>query len=105
MTNTNALTTYARQTATDNDVDYSTAVRMMGDEPGEVAREAGADVASVIEFSGTAPTDARIESLRTNASNAGDAEQVALCDAALRGDRRSAELCHRAILDSAAQED
>src|SRR6185295_14785901 len=103
MTNTNALTTYARQTATDNDVDYSTAVRMMGDEPGEVARETGVDAASVSEFSATAPTEDQIDALRTEAAAHGDTAQVRLCDAALSGDRGAAELCHRALLAASAQ--
>lgn len=39
--------TYAKQTAADNDCDVQAAIRMMADEPGEVARDLGVDAEAV----------------------------------------------------------
>lgn len=44
------LATYARQTAADNACDRATAVRMMGDELGEVARDTGIDAEQIADW-------------------------------------------------------
>jgi hypothetical protein len=47
-------------------------------------------------------TDERIQGLRDEAGAAGDAEQVALCDAALDGDDDAREACAQVINDARA---
>jgi hypothetical protein len=44
------LEDYANKTAADSDVDYLTAVRMMRDEAGEVARETGHRYQLIIDW-------------------------------------------------------
>lgn len=50
-------------------------------------------------------TDETIEALRAEAAEAGDMEQVALCDAALDGDEAALDACRRVIADAHAQAD
>ena len=50
-------------------------------------------------------TDEEIELLRDHAGEAGDLEQVELCDRALDGDQRARGKCVDAILDARAQQD
>lgn len=49
----------------------------------------------------TLTTD-QIRQLRTEAGQAGDLDQVALCDKALAGDREAREECARVISDTEA---
>lgn len=49
--------------------------------------------------------DARIGALRTAAGEAGDLEQVAVCDRALGGDREAVAACVAVIMDVLAQRD
>ena len=46
----------------------------------------------------------RVEALRTEAGEAGDREQVALCDRALQGDAEALARCLEVIADTQAQE-
>lgn len=50
-----------------------------------------------------AVTDMQIKALRSEAGSAGDLEQVAICDRALRGDDDARAECARVIADAAAQ--
>ena len=50
------------------------------------------------------PTDTQLEALRTEAGQAGDLAQVALCDRALDGDAAALAACARVITYAAAQE-
>lgn len=47
-------------------------------------------------------TDRQIIALRTEAGSAGDAEQIAICDRALDGDRDARAECARVIADADA---
>jgi hypothetical protein len=49
--------------------------------------------------------DAQIKALRTAAAEAGDLEQVELCDRALARDPEARLECERVILDGLAQHD
>jgi len=49
-------------------------------------------------------TDAQILQLQREAGEAGDAEQVAICERALRGNQAARTKCHNVIADAAAQE-
>ncbi len=53
----------------------------------------------------TTITDSQIETLRTEAAAAGDAEQVGLCDRALDGDTGARQQCAEVIDDATAQDD
>ncbi len=53
----------------------------------------------------TTITNSQIETLRTEAAAAGDAEQVSLCDRALDGDTDARQQCAEAIDDATAQDD
>ena len=50
-------------------------------------------------------TSEQISQLRIEAANAGDADQVQLCDAALDGDSAARAACVAAIQDAEAQAD
>lgn len=50
-------------------------------------------------------TDEQIEALRTEAGEAGDLEQVALCDRAIDGDADARAKCERVIRTAWAQQD
>lgn len=47
----------------------------------------------------------RIQELRTEAAQAGDTEQVTLCDRALDGDDEAYDECVRVLADADAQRD
>jgi hypothetical protein len=49
-------------------------------------------------------TDAQLEALKTEAGEAGDLEQVAICDRALDGDADALAECGRVIAHASAQE-
>ncbi|HEU4727710.1 MAG TPA: hypothetical protein VFT22_07470 [Kofleriaceae bacterium] len=49
-------------------------------------------------------TDQQLRKLRDNAGEAGDLEQVALCNAALDGDAKSRQACADAINNARAME-
>lgn len=51
------------------------------------------------------PTAPQIEALRTEAANAGDDAQIAICDRAIEGDREALLECAIAIDDALAQAD
>jgi hypothetical protein len=51
----------------------------------------------------TTITDEQIEALSTEAGSAGDLDQVAICDRALRGDESAKAECVRVIRDAEAQ--
>ena len=53
----------------------------------------------------TTVTNTQISQLRIEAANAGDADQVQLCDAALDGDSAARAACVAAIQDAEAQAD
>jgi hypothetical protein len=48
-------------------------------------------------------TNEQIETLRAEAGQAGDLDQVAVCDAALAGDESARRKCVRVISDAEAQ--
>lgn len=53
----------------------------------------------------TTITDTQIRQLRNEAGEAGDIEQVEICDRALAGDEDACEECARGIADAAAMHD
>lgn len=53
----------------------------------------------------TTITDTQIEQLRTEAGQAGDHLQVAICDRAIEGDEQTRAECARVIADAAAQQE
>lgn len=53
----------------------------------------------------TTITHEQIQALRDEAGQAGDLEQVAICDRALEGDETAIAECERVIADAAARAD
>lgn len=103
------LRTFALETAKDNSVDYATGVRMMADEPTEVAAHlegcSADDVRAWVSAETDRISDSAIRRLRDEAGAAGDLEQVSLCDRALDGDDAALIECARVIADAQAQVD